>query len=590
MDSFDNFAPPPPDEDFDALMEDEAELEVLRQIELEREKLDQISEHQAQSPVKIVSPKKLLINDENEENYDDLIDEYLSTGATGSKSPERKRLKRSSESRSPLQDATVRTENCTDAVEELTKPAPYRIPQIGDRKIYRRRPTGTDYQSLTLSDGTRFYLRFKDDPEEMECLNLESGEKYKRMGICGVPYSILYNQALVEQSNISAEYMQQEEEMEVGYGEDLNNNSKELWVDKFRPRNFLELLSDDGTNRTLLRWLKLWDKLVFNKEKKIRVSQKPKDESKSSFKAPPTELNEELDSQGRPMQKVALLHGPPGLGKTTLAHVIAATAGYNVVEMNASDDRSLSKFKEKLVASTQMKSVINQDRKPNCLIIDEIDGSPLQTINFLVNTIVKSGSGSTEKSKKRKKDEILIQRPIICICNDLYVPALRPLRQHALLVPFPPTLSSRLAQRLQDIALREKMKADQTALLALAEKSSNDIRACLSTLQFFKSKGQTLKAIDVHKTFVGQKDAQKSHFSVWKELFQIPKSSSKRKFLDEFSPGTLREESLSSLPVRYKNMLRTAQACGDYDRIMQGVFENYLEIKFKDVALQNVSI
>jgi chromosome transmission fidelity protein 18 len=27
-------------------------------------------------------------------------------------------------------------------------------------------------------------------------------------------------------------------------------------------------LSDDGTNRTLLRWLKLWDKLVFGKEKK----------------------------------------------------------------------------------------------------------------------------------------------------------------------------------------------------------------------------------------------------------------------------------------------------------------------------------
>lgn len=33
--------------------------------------------------------------------------------------------------------------------------------------------------------------------------------------------------------------------------------------------------------------------------------------------------------------QVALLCGPPGLGKTTLAHVIARHAGYNVVEMNA---------------------------------------------------------------------------------------------------------------------------------------------------------------------------------------------------------------------------------------------------------------
>ena len=33
--------------------------------------------------------------------------------------------------------------------------------------------------------------------------------------------------------------------------------------------------------------------------------------------------------------KVALLAGPPGLGKTTMAHVIAQHGGYNIVEMNA---------------------------------------------------------------------------------------------------------------------------------------------------------------------------------------------------------------------------------------------------------------
>ena len=35
------------------------------------------------------------------------------------------------------------------------------------------------------------------------------------------------------------------------------------------------------------------------------------------------------------MLQLALLCGPPGLGKTTLAHIIAKHAGYNVVEMNA---------------------------------------------------------------------------------------------------------------------------------------------------------------------------------------------------------------------------------------------------------------
>ena len=43
-----------------------------------------------------------------------------------------------------------------------------------------------------------------------------------------------------------------------------------------------------------------------------------------------------------------------GLGKTTLAHVVAKHAGYNVVEMNASDDRSIEAFKVKLEAATQV--------------------------------------------------------------------------------------------------------------------------------------------------------------------------------------------------------------------------------------------
>lgn len=42
------------------------------------------------------------------------------------------------------------------------------------------------------------------------------------------------------------------------------------------------------------------------------------------------------DPLGRPMEKIMLLSGPPGLGKTTLAHVLARQAGYQVHEINAS--------------------------------------------------------------------------------------------------------------------------------------------------------------------------------------------------------------------------------------------------------------
>lgn len=41
------------------------------------------------------------------------------------------------------------------------------------------------------------------------------------------------------------------------------------------------------------------------------------------------------DHLERPERKILLIHGQPGLGKTTLAHVIAETAGYSVIEINA---------------------------------------------------------------------------------------------------------------------------------------------------------------------------------------------------------------------------------------------------------------
>ncbi|XP_062607136.1 chromosome transmission fidelity protein 18 homolog [Saccostrea cucullata] len=467
-------------------------------------------------------------------------------------------------------------------------------------RVHKRIPNG-DFISTTSSEGERCYIILKEETtmsKEFE----DVGKKKKKGQLLSVSFEELRDQAeKLRQEKLIQEAEKLTQELHRDLTERLSDDDEDeeaensepeklLWVEKFAPSTYTDLLSDESINRTLLHWLKLWDYVVFGKDvrlkkKEVTKKEKEKDQKKKKFLP---EVIDELDKHNRPVQKLVLLNGPPGLGKTTLAHVIAKHSGYNVVEMNASDDRSADVFKTKLEAATQMKSVLESDPRPNCLIIDEIDGAPSAAINLLLNFVKRSDDPG---SKKKKKDEGILLRPIICICNDQYVPALRQLRMNALVINFPQTEPARLASRLSEVAKAQSLKTDLNTLLALCDKTENDIRSCINTLQFCFKQKKELSMRTVQTMNVGQKDSNKSLFSMWYEVFSMPRPK-RNKFisLHDIQGKDWKKNDNLSLESRFKNILHSAQCTGEYSKVIQGMFENYLECKFKDPKMEGLVV
>ncbi|CAF2483217.1 unnamed protein product [Rotaria sp. Silwood2] len=303
----------------------------------------------------------------------------------------------------------------------------------------------------------------------------------------------------------------------------------------------------------------------------------------------PSDIQFELDPYKRPQQKIALLCGSPGAGKTTLAHVVARHAGYNVIEMNASDDRSVELFRTRLETATQMREVLSKDYKPNCLLIDEIDGAPAPSIQLLVDLITRTPADQQQASSKTKRNNsFVLLRPVICICNDLYVPALKPLRQIALILNFPRIEQTVLAKRLLTISEQLNIQSDLITLNSLCAKAACDIRSCLHFMQFVVTQQNriiTKKMIET-TTVLGVKDAQKSLFEIWTEILQVPPSKKTQLTLQLDDP--LKRSGKVPLARRLQ-LLDLVSSVGNYDRIYDGLFEYYLTLNFHDPKLTSIN-
>lgn len=371
------------------------------------------------------------------------------------------------------------------------------------------------------------------------------------------------------------------------------SESTQLWADKYKPTTYMELMGDQRLNRDVLRWVKQWDYCVFKKKPSAETQRdKVMRQYRSTFGKDPNfaayKQNNTVNTDPylRPEKKILLMSGPPGFGKTTLAHVIAKQAGYNVIEINASDDRTGAIVNTKVKAALEQQAIIRENagdksmamsQKPNLIIIDEIDGASMGGgADSFIKQLVKLTEAETEGKKKGKGKDKPLLRPIICICNDVYAPVLRPLRMVAQPVVFKKVPMMSIAKRLQDICDMEGLDSDLRTLSMLSETTDGDIRSCLNTLQFVRGKSTTFTRDMLDKAGVGSKDMGKSLFSVWEELFCAPNARHKKaRNEDDFDNN------------KYLGRLtNSVMSNGEIDRIMQGCFESYPLMRFHDVAFQ----
>ncbi|KZS88374.1 hypothetical protein SISNIDRAFT_479953 [Sistotremastrum niveocremeum HHB9708] len=344
-----------------------------------------------------------------------------------------------------------------------------------------------------------------------------------------------------------------------------------LWVDRYRPKRFIDLLGDERTHRETMAWVKCWDTCVFGTSKS-KGKKRARDEDDGE---PTIDLDDPLK---RPTEKLLLLSGPPGLGKTTLAHVVAKQAGYDVLEINASDARSGQAIDDRIRPALESGSLIGSS-KPVLVVIDEIDGATGggdNTGNFIHKLLQMAFEKRPRKGAKKSANNANrpLVRPIICICNDLYSSSLTRLRQQSRIVRFNRAADVHLVRRLREICEKESLSIDTHALNNLVNASHGDIRGCLNALQFIKSRNQPVTEPMIRAATAGMKESESSFLNVLTDIF-TPLSKKRAKAMG------IREIDESKYVDRLQRLI---DGSGSTDKVALGCFENYLNYRQHDIS------
>ncbi|KAJ9210303.1 hypothetical protein DTO166G4_8078 [Paecilomyces variotii] len=235
-----------------------------------------------------------------------------------------------------------------------------------------------------------------------------------------------------------------------------------LWTTKYAPTSINMICGNKGMVEKLQVWLREWHT-----------------NAKLNFKRP--------GKDGLGLYRAVMIHGPPGIGKTTAAHLVAKLENYDVVETNASDTRSKKLVENGLLGVLDTTSLqgyfagagqkVESDKKKMVLIMDEVDG---------MSAGDRGGVGALAAVAKKTRI------PLILICNDRRLPKMKPFDHVTFDLPFRRPTADQIRARLSTICFREGLKIPPQVLDGLIEGTHADIRQVINMLSTVKLDQQNL--------------------------------------------------------------------------------------------------
>jgi replication factor C large subunit len=212
------------------------------------------------------------------------------------------------------------------------------------------------------------------------------------------------------------------------------------WTETYRPHTLSELRGNDKAVGKVREWAETWDD----------------------------------------HREAVVLHGSPGVGKTSAAHALAADMGWETVELNASDKRTadvIERFAGRAARNATLAGSAggsgdggdaNAARGRQLVVLDEADN--------IHGNYDRGGAGAITKLVKGSG------QPIALIANDYYEMS-RGLRNATREIEFRDVSARSIVPVLRDICRKEGIEFDPAALERVAEANSGDLRGAVKDLQ-----------------------------------------------------------------------------------------------------------